>query len=535
MATIKELIVRKEKSVVLVAEGLRESANSLLLMPNISVTQKPQIPSVAIGASFNDYCSLAKYWWPDLNKEGGIPYIRRDGYVNPECYADSYDFLRLKQFAESVLLLSVAAFILPGDSSKAYAKKAREMTVAWLIDPITKQTPHFKFSQINPGSEKISFYGTIEARYLIYVCEALQLLKHIDAVTESEFIACQEWFASLSNWFETSDQGVLAKEAKNNIGFWVDLQRLIYARFSGQNCLANKIFNEDVFTKIDKQITENGQLPHEIKRTFPYDYVTFTLLAMAGLNAASSNGDLKLAEFSTEDGRSFQKVFDWFNQTLHVSGLEEKANTLSKLVQARQEIRHLIAENNNLHEKNKLLPTLKADDISKEPNNIPDNIWHHFDVTKKENVALRHALNNEKQLYKCMSIQYREICYLLQESKAQLVSQKELEEKNKELEKINSFAKSEIEKKTIELNNKVVEFDNKVKQIEVIENLAQSEIKNLTNELEIIKVAKNSELNQMKNDLDLAKSELNQSESNLNKAKNNLSNVKNEFSNAKNE
>lgn len=32
----------------------------------------------------NDYVSLARYFWPDPNTPNGLPYIRRDGHVNPE-------------------------------------------------------------------------------------------------------------------------------------------------------------------------------------------------------------------------------------------------------------------------------------------------------------------------------------------------------------------------------------------------------------------------------------------------------------------
>ncbi|MDP2602753.1 MAG: alginate lyase family protein, partial [Deltaproteobacteria bacterium] len=32
----------------------------------------------------HDYMSLAPYWWPNSNTPNGLPYIRRDGEVNPE-------------------------------------------------------------------------------------------------------------------------------------------------------------------------------------------------------------------------------------------------------------------------------------------------------------------------------------------------------------------------------------------------------------------------------------------------------------------
>ena len=31
-----------------------------------------------------DYMSMGPYWWPDPNKKDGLPYIRKDGRINPE-------------------------------------------------------------------------------------------------------------------------------------------------------------------------------------------------------------------------------------------------------------------------------------------------------------------------------------------------------------------------------------------------------------------------------------------------------------------
>src|SRR5690606_18901248 len=118
-----------------------------------------------------------------------------------------------------------------------------------------------------------------------------------------EYKACKSWFSDLLQWIEKSEQGQRAIAAKNNIGFWTDLQRLIYAQFSGRSDLIGSILTESVIQKINQQIDEEGRLINELSRAQPYDYVAFTLLAMAGLSAASRNGDIQLGEYSTEEGR----------------------------------------------------------------------------------------------------------------------------------------------------------------------------------------------------------------------------------------
>src|ERR1051325_3257264 len=45
-----------------------------------SVTLKPQLPP---SGDEHDYMSLGRYFWPDPTKPDGLPYIRKDGFVNP--------------------------------------------------------------------------------------------------------------------------------------------------------------------------------------------------------------------------------------------------------------------------------------------------------------------------------------------------------------------------------------------------------------------------------------------------------------------
>ena len=39
----------------------------------------------------HDYMSVGPYWWPDPSKPDGLPYIRRDGEVNPEYHSADFD------------------------------------------------------------------------------------------------------------------------------------------------------------------------------------------------------------------------------------------------------------------------------------------------------------------------------------------------------------------------------------------------------------------------------------------------------------
>ncbi|HEX7274736.1 MAG TPA: alginate lyase family protein, partial [Nitrososphaeraceae archaeon] len=59
-------------------------ADSYLLEEANSVMDKTQIPP---SGNKHDFLSLAPFHWPDDSKPNGIPYIYRDGQLNPEASA----------------------------------------------------------------------------------------------------------------------------------------------------------------------------------------------------------------------------------------------------------------------------------------------------------------------------------------------------------------------------------------------------------------------------------------------------------------
>ena len=64
--------------------------------------------------------SLAPYWWPDPTRPEGLPFVRRDGEVNPESRTD-HDGLRFQAMAHAVESLALG-YWFTGD--EAYAQRA---------------------------------------------------------------------------------------------------------------------------------------------------------------------------------------------------------------------------------------------------------------------------------------------------------------------------------------------------------------------------------------------------------------------------
>lgn len=101
-----------------------------------SVTHKDMVPA---SGSRHDYMSMGPYWWPDPDKSDGLPYIRRDGEVNPE--RNDLDSRRESRMINSVRTLSLAWYF--SDNNK-FADKAAELLDVWFLNPETLMNPHLK-------------------------------------------------------------------------------------------------------------------------------------------------------------------------------------------------------------------------------------------------------------------------------------------------------------------------------------------------------------------------------------------------------
>ena len=323
LAELAALYASGEQSAVQVVEGIVEKASDILKQPVVSVTDKD---SGTVLERTHDYVSLAKYWWPDAQQENNLPYVRRDGEVNPECYSERFDNERLVFMAESLQVLSLAAY-LTGDA--IWTERAIDQLQVWFINPATRQTTHFQYAQIIPGKDVVRSAGTIESRHLIYVTEAIYLLESIHALPFELSRGLRQWFEELLQWMRSSQNGRAADRAKNNIAYWYDLQCLAYAWFVRDQRLAEHIILNRVLVRSVDQIEPDGSLPLELKRANPLDYVVFTLAAMSQISRYGDRLGIPVWRQTDADGRSFQTAHDWLLQQAQVRSGQAAAQQLA--------------------------------------------------------------------------------------------------------------------------------------------------------------------------------------------------------------
>lgn len=120
---------------------LIREADRALRSGTFSVVEKELTPP---SGDKHDYMSLAPYWWPNPNRPNGLPYIRRDGEINPERDRTS-DRKRLDGMVQGVKTLSISYFLT---GREEYAAQATKLLRVWFLDPAHEDESE---SQIRPS------------------------------------------------------------------------------------------------------------------------------------------------------------------------------------------------------------------------------------------------------------------------------------------------------------------------------------------------------------------------------------------------
>ncbi|WP_157972157.1 alginate lyase family protein [Pleomorphovibrio marinus] len=283
---------------------LIEQAEEQLKSGPYTVVNKKQVPP---SGSKNDYISMGPYWWPDPNKEDGLPYIRRDGEVNPEYY-DYTDTEQLEKLMEALKILSVAYFYT---EEEKYASHAISLFRTWFIAPETKMNPHLKFGQRIPGITEGRRSGIIDTRSFVLLPDYVRLLStstHWDTGEEEVF---KEWMADFVHWLVNSVHGKEEAVHGNNHSTWYFTQILPMALYLGQGERADSLATAGFPIIMEEMIEEDGTQPKELGRTRTWDYSTMNLLAMFYYARANEHLDKDLWNYTNQKGGTLKAALDY--------------------------------------------------------------------------------------------------------------------------------------------------------------------------------------------------------------------------------
>lgn len=292
----RERFARGDATIGREVAALRAEADKLLDLKPASVLDSP---GVAASGDPHDYFSAGPYWWPDPAKPDGLPYIQRDGVVNPESRTNG-DMPAFRRTCESVRTLGLAHYFT-GDAR--YAHKAAQITRVWFLDPATRMNPNFQHAQGIPGRSPGRGTGLIEARHLMTLNDGLALLTGSPAWPANDAAALRAWMEEFYRWLGTSKNAADEAAAENNHGSWFAAQRAHLALTLGRADDAEKILLAVRDERIPRQIEPDGSQPHELRRTRSLNYVLFNLEALALLARLGEHVGVNLWKFVTPDGR----------------------------------------------------------------------------------------------------------------------------------------------------------------------------------------------------------------------------------------
>ena len=297
----RTLVHARDAKVRVAWDSLRHDADRAMTVGPFSVMHKRRVgPS----GDRHDYVSLGPYWWPDSTKPNGMPYVQRDGVVNPEARLDS-DSPAFGRLVEAVESLALASWL---GGERRYGDRAALLLRTWFLDPATRMNPNLEFAQGIPGTTPGRGIGVIDTRDLARIVDAIGLLRATGAWTAQDETGMQAWARDFQRWLATSKNGGDERAAKNNHGVWYDAQLASVALYVGDTAAARRTIATSAAERIASEIAPTGEQPLETARTRPLHYSLFTLEPYERLAELGRHVGVDLWHYEAPSGGSIHKA-----------------------------------------------------------------------------------------------------------------------------------------------------------------------------------------------------------------------------------
>ncbi|RZO57068.1 MAG: hypothetical protein EVA73_04760 [Limisphaerales bacterium] len=269
-------------------EDLLQRADRTLGKPLYSVMSKTLTPD---SGDKHDYMSFGPYWWPDPKKEDGLPFINRDGEVNPASRDSRSDRPKLSALTDELKILSMAYYL---SEDNKYSERGAALINTWFLDKQTRMNPNLNYGQAIPGRTKGRGIGIIETRKLDKIVDALILFSGSKEFTDDIIRGTKKWLNDYLTWLLTSKNGQDEAKTKNNHGTWYDFQVAALALYCDRKDDALTVFKRVDSLRIPKQIKEDGSQPHELARTRSFDYSKMNIQGFLQLARLAEHLDFDL-------------------------------------------------------------------------------------------------------------------------------------------------------------------------------------------------------------------------------------------------
>ncbi len=288
--------------------ALLQNADKALLEGPFSVMEKKNNPP---SGDKHDYMSLAPYFWPDSSKKDGLPYIRKDGQINPEV-KDYQDKEYMPRLCDLVSTLALAYYY---SGQEKYAEHAAKLIRVWFLNADTKMNPNLNYAQAVKGVNDGRGIGLIDVRNFTLIVDGIGLLQGSKSWPAADQQDMQKWFGDFLDWMQTSRNGKDEMNAKNNHGTYYDALRLSLALFTGKTALARDIV-ANATRRLDSQEDAEGKFPLEMERTISLHYSVFNLQAFFTIASMADKTGFDFWNYTGSNGASLKKAFDYLHPFL---------------------------------------------------------------------------------------------------------------------------------------------------------------------------------------------------------------------------
>ncbi len=304
-------------------ESLVQDADKLLDQEPYSVTSKKATPP---SGDKHDYISMAPYLWPNPDTPDHLPYVPRDGEINPESRTDYTDQASLSNMGHSVHTLGLAYYYT---QEPRYAAKANEFISVFFVEEQTRMNPNLKYGQFIPGRCEGRGIGIIETAVLSSMFEGIAFVEQSEQWSKATDEGMKHWAAEYLNWLQTHEYGIAESRTKNNHGTHYDAQVLGLYLYLDEIEAAKNYIIENSLPRIKSHAAKDGSQPQELRRTKSWNYTTMNLRGWVEIAVIANKIGVDLFTYGKEDGQIYLKsMIDWF--TPYLKG--EKAWTHQQIV-----------------------------------------------------------------------------------------------------------------------------------------------------------------------------------------------------------
>ena len=304
LQNVKRRIAARDAALTPAYRSLLGAADRAMTMNPLSVMQKKMMPP---SGNRHDYMSYAPYFWPDSSKPGGLPYIQRDGEMNPATRVD-HDGIRIQTTTDAVEALSLAHYF-SGDAK--YSARAGQLLRIFFLDSATRMNPNLEYAQGIPGITVGRGIGLVDTRILPQLVDAVSLLRGAPGWSEADNAAFTQWCRQFLTWMRQSKNGNDERKAANNHGTWYDAQVVALSLFTGDTALARSVLTDDTRRRIGEHIQPDGSQPKELARTRPIHYTLFNLDPYTQLAEMAPRVGVDLWGYEAPNGGSLRKALTW--------------------------------------------------------------------------------------------------------------------------------------------------------------------------------------------------------------------------------